>query len=92
MRFRWQPLPPEQKEAVKTYVVNKIISLAASDAGLARDKQWITKLNLVLVQVRLPDARCGAACRRVLIAGLASDCAAADPEARVATQLAHLHL
>lgn len=51
IQFRWGILPVEQREGVRTYIVDKIIALSADEETLARERLFVSKLNLILVQV-----------------------------------------
>lgn len=51
IRTRWKILPPEQREGIKNYVVGKIISVSSDEAAMQRDRVFISKLNLTLVQI-----------------------------------------
>ena len=49
--FRWKILPAEQKEGIKNFVVGKIIKMSSDEAMMAREKVFIGKLNLTLVEI-----------------------------------------
>jgi len=51
VKTRWKVLPPEQRQGIKTYVVNLIIKLSSDPKSLAANKTFLTKLNMVLVQI-----------------------------------------
>jgi len=51
IKTRWKVLPPEQRQGIKTYVVNLIIKLSSDPKSLAMNKTFLTKLNMVLVQI-----------------------------------------
>ena len=44
-------MPPEQREAIKNYVVGKVISMSSDEAAMNSEKVFISKLNLTLVQI-----------------------------------------
>lgn len=48
---RWKILPPDQRAGIKTYVVNLIIKLSSDPNLLRANKAFLTKLNMVLVQI-----------------------------------------
>lgn len=52
---RWGALPDEQREGIKTYVSNLIIKIATDDAMFRREKTFLNKLNLVLVDILKQD-------------------------------------
>ena len=49
--FRWKILPPEQREGIKNYVVGKVIAMSSDEQTMNREKLFISKLNLTLVQI-----------------------------------------
>lgn len=51
IRTRWNILPVEQREGIKNYVVGKIITMSSSEETLSREKVFLQKLNLTLVQI-----------------------------------------
>lgn len=51
IRYRWKSLPRDTCKSVRNYVVNKVVELTRTDATLAREKVFVSKLNLVLVQI-----------------------------------------
>lgn len=52
VKFRWNVLPPQQREAVKSYIVGLIIKLSTDAETLKRHDSLVQKLNVVLIQVR----------------------------------------
>lgn len=44
-------MPPDQREGIKSYVVGKIISMSSDEAVLHRERVFLSKLNLTLVQI-----------------------------------------
>ena len=51
IKYRWKALPAEQREGIKNYVVQKCIKLSQDDQTLARERTFVKKLNLSLVQI-----------------------------------------
>lgn len=51
IRTRWKILPPEQREGIKNYVVGKVISMSSDEATMLRERVFIGKLNLTLVEI-----------------------------------------
>jgi exportin-1 len=51
LSLRWRILPAEQRDGIKNYVVGKIISMSSDEALMAREKVFIGKLNLTLVEI-----------------------------------------
>lgn len=58
IKTKWNALPDEQRQGIRTFLSNVIISVATSDS-YARQSLYLHKLNIVLVQVRLsPSLSC----------------------------------
>lgn len=55
IKSRWGALPDAQREGIKTYVSNLIIKIATDDAAFRREKTFLNKLNLVLVDILKQD-------------------------------------
>jgi exportin-1 len=51
IKTRWKILPPEQKDGIKNYVVGKVISMSQDEGTLNRERVFIGKLNLTLVEI-----------------------------------------
>ena len=45
VKAKWKILPPEQRNGIKTFVVNLIIKLSSEPASLQANKLLLTKLN-----------------------------------------------
>ena len=77
IKYRWGALPDEQREGIKTYISNLIIKLSTDDASFRRERTFLNKMNMILVQIlkqaRLtPAPQCGITVRdRKAIARLA---------------------
>lgn len=52
---RWGALPDEQREGIKTYVSNLIIKIATDETTFRKEKIFLHKLNLVLVDILKQD-------------------------------------
>ncbi|RHY29185.1 hypothetical protein DYB32_005362 [Aphanomyces invadans] len=52
IKYKWFIMPKEQREGIKQYIVGKILTLAADETTMRKERLFINKLNLVLVQVR----------------------------------------
>ncbi len=52
---RWRIFPPEQKENIRNYIVQKIVDFSKSDALLKENRALLSRLNLVLVQILKED-------------------------------------
>ena len=59
IKFRWGALPEEQREGIKNYISNLIIKLSTDEGAFRREKVFLNKLNIILVQV-WPQAKCPA--------------------------------
>ena len=55
IKFRWGALPEEQREGIKSYISNLIIKLSTDEGAFRREKVFINKLNIILVQVLCPE-------------------------------------
>ena len=52
IKFRWGALPEEQREGIKNYISNLIIKLSTDEGAFRREKVFLNKLNIILVQVQ----------------------------------------
>lgn len=51
IRYRWKTLQRSTCESIRNYVVNKVIKLSETDESLNRERVFLRKLNLILVQI-----------------------------------------
>jgi len=51
IKYRWGALPDEQREGIKTYISNLIIKLSTDDASFRRERTFLNKMNMILVQI-----------------------------------------
>lgn len=51
IKTRWKILPAEQREGIKNYVVNKIITISSNETSMHSERVLISKLNLTLVEI-----------------------------------------
>lgn len=51
IKSRWKILPADQREGIKNYVVTKVIGMSSSDEMLTKEKLFIGKLNLTLINI-----------------------------------------
>ncbi|XP_063242041.1 exportin-1 isoform X2 [Bacillus rossius redtenbacheri] len=51
IKTRWKALPRNQCEGIKKYIVNLIIKVSSDPVTLEREKMYLNKLNMTLVQV-----------------------------------------
>lgn len=77
IKTRWKALPKEQCEAIKQYIVSLVISQSQSTELLEREKVYLNKLDVILVQVR-----------RSICSMLERTSFRADLEARMAKEMA----
>ena len=52
---KWNILPAEQREGIRNYIIGKIVALANTDASMKQNQTFLSKLNLVLVQILKQD-------------------------------------
>lgn len=48
---RWNVLPADQRDGIKTYVVGKVIQVSSDESLATHEKVFLSKLNLTLVQI-----------------------------------------
>ena len=51
IQSRWKILPQEQRDGIKNYVVGKIIHMSSDEATMQRERVFLGKLNLTLVEI-----------------------------------------
>jgi exportin-1 len=51
----WKVIPQDQRDGIRSYVVTKIIALSSSEEIMRNNKNFLTRLNLVLVQILKQD-------------------------------------
>ena len=54
IKTRWKVLPRNQCEGIKKYIVGLIIKTSSDPALLEKEKTYLNKLNMILVQVIIP--------------------------------------
>ena len=52
IKTRWKVLPRNQCEGIKKYIVGLIIKTSSDPETLEKEKTYLNKLNMILVQVR----------------------------------------
>ena len=52
IKTRWKVLPRNQCEGIKKYIVGLIIKTSSDPQSLEKEKTYLNKLNMILVQVR----------------------------------------
>ena len=53
IKTKWKALPRNQCDAIKKYIVGLIIKKSSEAAVLEREKVYVNKLNLILIQVSI---------------------------------------
>lgn len=53
IKTRWKVLPRNQCEGIKKYIVALIIKTSSDPVTMEREKTYLNKLNIILVQVKL---------------------------------------
>jgi len=51
IKTRWKVLPRNQCEGIKKYIVALIIKTSSDPVTMEREKTYLNKLNIILVQV-----------------------------------------
>lgn len=50
---RWKAIPEEQQQGIRNFVVQTIIEQSSDEANLRRQRVYVNKLNMTLVEVRV---------------------------------------
>ncbi|CAO3607736.1 unnamed protein product [Cunninghamella blakesleeana] len=51
IQTRWNTLVSDSRDAIRYFIVNVIVKVASDEATLAKEKGYVNKLNMVLVQI-----------------------------------------
>jgi exportin-1 len=51
IKSRWKVLPAEQRSGIRNFIVGVIVKVSGDEASLRREKGYVNKLNLILVQI-----------------------------------------
>ncbi|CAI5490079.1 unnamed protein product [Closterium sp. Naga37s-1] len=51
IKYRWNALPAEQRDGIKNYISDLIVKLSADEASFRKERLYVNKLNIILVQV-----------------------------------------
>eukprot|EP00316_Scyphosphaera_apsteinii_P022949 CAMPEP_0119314430 /NCGR_PEP_ID=MMETSP1333-20130426/32697_1 /TAXON_ID=418940 /ORGANISM="Scyphosphaera apsteinii, Strain RCC1455" /LENGTH=1099 /DNA_ID=CAMNT_0007319535 /DNA_START=148 /DNA_END=3447 /DNA_ORIENTATION=+ len=51
IKYRWKTLPAEQQAGIKNFIVTLVIQKSSSDETYRSEKVFMTKLNVILVQI-----------------------------------------
>lgn len=52
IKYKWKALPRQQCDGIRNYIVNLIIKLSSDETSLQKERLFLKKLNITLVQVR----------------------------------------
>lgn len=55
IKYRWNALPLEQREGMKNYISEVIVQLSRDEASFRRERLYVNKLNVILVQILKHD-------------------------------------
>ena len=53
IQTKWKVLPVEQQQGIRNFIVNAVIKNSEDEVIMRREKTYLNKLNLILVQVSL---------------------------------------
>lgn len=51
IKARWKVLPEEQRSGIRNFIVGVIVKTSSDEATLRKEKAYVNKLNLILVQI-----------------------------------------
>ncbi|KAG1365339.1 putative Exportin-1 [Cocos nucifera] len=51
IKYRWNALPVEQRDGIKNYISDVIVQLSSNELSFRRERLYVNKLNIILVQV-----------------------------------------
>ncbi|KAK9724080.1 hypothetical protein RND81_05G046600 [Saponaria officinalis] len=55
IKYRWNALPAEQRDGMKNYISEVIVQLSRDEASFRREKLYVNKLNVILIQILKHD-------------------------------------
>ncbi|XP_074320433.1 protein EXPORTIN 1A [Silene latifolia] len=55
IKYRWNALPAEQRDGMKNYISEVIVQLSRDEASFRRERLYVNKLNVILVQILKHD-------------------------------------
>ncbi|KAL2921491.1 Protein EXPORTIN 1A [Bienertia sinuspersici] len=55
IKYRWNALPVEQRDGMKNYISDVIVQLSRDEACFRRERLYVNKLNVILVQILKHD-------------------------------------
>nr|GMC87751.1 protein EXPORTIN 1A isoform X2 [Ipomoea batatas] len=51
IKYKWNALPTEERDGMKNYISDLIVKLSSDEATLRRERLYVNKLNIILVQI-----------------------------------------
>ncbi|CAI9087054.1 OLC1v1021020C1 [Oldenlandia corymbosa var. corymbosa] len=51
IKYRWNALPVEQRDGMKNYISDVIVTLSSDEASFRSERLYVNKLNIILVQI-----------------------------------------
>jgi exportin-1 len=51
IKSRWKILPEQQRTGIRNFIVGVIVKSSADEMTLRKEKAYVNKLNLILVQI-----------------------------------------
>lgn len=51
IKSRWKTLPEEQRSGIRNFVVGVIVKMSSDEITLRKERAYVGKLNLILVQI-----------------------------------------
>ncbi|EKD01296.1 Crm1-F1 [Trichosporon asahii var. asahii CBS 8904] len=51
VRTKWKALPADQQQGIRNFIVQVTVDISSDEARMRREKSYLNKLNLVLVQI-----------------------------------------
>ncbi|GAB2227548.1 hypothetical protein Drorol1_Dr00009371 [Drosera rotundifolia] len=55
IKYRWNALPVAQRDGMKNYISDVIVQLSRDEASFRRERLYVNKLNVILVQILKHD-------------------------------------
>lgn len=51
IKARWKVLPDDQRSGIRNFIVGVIVKTSSDEVTLRKEKAYVNKLNLILVQI-----------------------------------------
>lgn len=55
IKFKWGALPDEQRDGIKNYISNLIIKICTDETSFRAERTFLSKMNIILVQILKQD-------------------------------------